>query len=79
MPKSICSKRHELLCDLLIKARIEADLTQQQVADSLGLPQSYLAKTEGGERRLDVIEFIGSCENIEAKPLSLLKSLMNHK
>lgn len=33
-------------------------MTQQQLADALGKPQSFVAKVEGYERRLDVIEFL---------------------
>ncbi len=43
---------------MLITAREKAGLTQQQLASQLGRPQSYVAKYEGGERRLDVVEFI---------------------
>jgi len=42
----------------LIQARKSAGLTQQAVADVLGKPQSFVAKYENGERRLDVVEFI---------------------
>lgn len=64
MAKSIYTKRHERLCELLIEGRADAGLTQQYVADHLGKPQSYVAKVEGGERRLDVIEFLELCEVI---------------
>jgi len=40
----------------LRKARVEAGLSQQAVADKLGKPQSYISKIESGERRLDVAE-----------------------
>ncbi|MDP1730325.1 MAG: helix-turn-helix transcriptional regulator [Devosia sp.] len=33
-------------------------MTQAQVATALGHPQSYIAKIEGGERRLDVVELV---------------------
>ncbi len=33
-------------------------MTQQQVADRLSKPQSYIAKVERGERRLDIVEFV---------------------
>lgn len=75
MAKSIYSKRHQRLCELLIEARKEAELTQQDVADSLGKPQSYVAKIEGGERRLDVVEFLGFCEEIGADSVAILTSL----
>jgi transcriptional regulator with XRE-family HTH domain len=32
-------------------------MTQQQLADRMKRPQSFVAKVEGGERRLDVVEF----------------------
>ena len=40
----------------LKEARVEAGLSQQDVADKLGKPQSYVSKIESGERRLDVAE-----------------------
>ena len=38
------------------KARLEAGLTQVQVAKKLGHHQSYVSKIESGERRVDVVE-----------------------
>jgi transcriptional regulator with XRE-family HTH domain len=46
------------LLELLVAAREKAGFTQQQLADRLGKPQSFISKYEGGERRIDVIEFI---------------------
>jgi transcriptional regulator with XRE-family HTH domain len=40
----------------LRKARIDAGMTQVEVAEVLGKPQSYVSKVETGERYLDVIE-----------------------
>ena len=37
-------------------ARLEADLTQVEVAKALGRPQSFVTKCELGERRIDPIE-----------------------
>lgn len=37
-------------------ARLEAGLTQKQVAKLLNKPQSYVSKCESGERRVDVVE-----------------------
>ncbi len=75
MAKSIYSRRHERLCELLIEARIDAGYTQQGIADRIGKPQSYIAKIEGGERRLDVIEFIEICEAIGADSANIVNSI----
>ena len=56
MNKSIYSKDYKEIIERLKKARIEADLSQQAVADKLSKPQSYISKIESGERRLDVAE-----------------------
>ena len=39
-------------------------------------PQSFVAKYEGGERRLDVIEFLTIAKAIGADPLRLIKRLI---
>ncbi|WP_435583201.1 helix-turn-helix domain-containing protein [Amycolatopsis thermoflava] len=56
MEKSIYSAEYQQLCRLLRELRQEAGLTQVQVAERLGVPQSFVSKYEAGERRLDVIE-----------------------
>lgn len=40
----------------LRKARVDAGLTQVEVAKALRRPQSYVTKCELGERRIDPIE-----------------------
>jgi transcriptional regulator with XRE-family HTH domain len=50
------------LLSLLRQVRTEAGLTQEQVAKTLGRPQSFIAKYELGERRLDVLELRRVCE-----------------
>ncbi len=56
MNKSVYSKDYKDIIERLKAARIEAGLVQQEVADKLGKPQSYISKIESGERRLDVAE-----------------------
>lgn len=73
--KSLRSQRHRAFCGLLIDARNRADLTQTEVAKKLGKPQSYVAKYEGGERRLDVVEFLEVAVALGADPLALLREL----
>jgi len=52
------SSRYHLFRTLLISAREVAGLTQVQVAQRLGKPQSFVSKYERGERRLDFTEFL---------------------
>ena len=52
--------------------RIAADLTQAQLAARLDRPQSFVAKYEGGERRLDVIEFMEVAEAIGFDPADFI-------
>jgi transcriptional regulator with XRE-family HTH domain len=40
----------------LKQARVEAALTQVEVAKRLKRPQSFVSKIESGERRVDVVE-----------------------
>lgn len=73
--KSLRSPEHRRLCALLNEARRNADLAQVEVGRRLGRPQSYVAKYEGGERRLDVIEFLAVCKAIEIDPVRILRAL----
>jgi transcriptional regulator with XRE-family HTH domain len=50
-----------ILRDLIRSMRLNAGLRQQDVADRLGQPQSYVSKCESGERRVDVVELAAIC------------------
>jgi transcriptional regulator with XRE-family HTH domain len=76
MSKTIHSPEHQVLCELLIAARRKAGMTQLEVAARLGRPQSFLAKVEGGERRLDVIEFIDLMRALGVDPVKMMRSLI---
>ena len=75
MGKSIHSPEHQKLCELLIAARKKANLTQADVAARLGRPQSFVAKYEGGERRLDVVEFLLVGQAIGFDPARVLRQV----
>ena len=75
MSKSIHSPQHIKLRELLIAARKRAGLTQQDVADRLGRPQSFVAKYEGGERRLDMVEFLQIAAALGADPIRIVRTL----
>lgn len=58
MQKSLRTPRQILLQSLLVEARKAKGLTQAELAEALNKPQSFVAKYENGERRIDVVEFV---------------------
>ncbi len=75
LTKSLHLPAHEALCQLLVAARHKADLTQAVVAKRLKKPQSFVAKYEGGERRVDLLEFLEIAKALEADPVAMLRAL----
>ena len=62
MDKTLATERHQRLIALIIEAREKVGMTQTKLADALGEYQSFVARLESGQRRLDVIEFIQLAE-----------------
>jgi transcriptional regulator with XRE-family HTH domain len=58
---STSSGRYQRLCQALKDARVNADLRQIDIAAVLDKPQSYIAKVESGERKLDFVETLDYC------------------
>ncbi len=79
MTDSLHSPEYKSAILILRQVRLEKDLTQQQVAKRLGKPQSYIAKIEGGERRIDVAEFARLAEVLESDPVVLFKRILKSK
>lgn len=67
--------RYDIFQKALVDARLNHNLTQQEVSLRIGKPQSFVSKYETGERRLDVIEFLDVCKAIDSKPVAILKKL----
>lgn len=74
--KSVHSPDQAAFCGLMVGARKTAGLTQQALALRLKKPQSFVAKYEGGERRLDVVEFIAIARTLGADPLKLMAAFL---
>jgi len=56
MRGALHTQRYKRFLERLKKARLEAGLTQSEAAAKLKKPQSFVSKSEAGERRVDVIE-----------------------
>lgn len=58
MARTIRSPGHEALCKALIDARKAAGLTQAELVARLRCHQSFVARVESGQRRIDVVELV---------------------
>ncbi len=56
--KTIYTPPYELVVAQLKKARLAAGLSQEDLADRLGRTQLWVSRTERGERRADLIEWL---------------------
>jgi len=64
--------RYHAFLKKLVQARKEAGLTQEDVAERLGKPQSFVAKCELGARRVDFVELLMFAEAYN-KPVDFFK------
>ena len=76
MRKSPFARRNRQFRAKLVRARKDAELTQETLAARLGRPQSFVSKYERGERRLDVVEFLDVARAIGLDPVEFVRELM---
>jgi DNA-binding transcriptional regulator YiaG len=79
MEKSLNSPEYARLIELLVALRHAARVSQQVLAEKLGRHQSFIAKYEGGERRIDVVEFVAIARALNADPLKLFREFLAGK
>ena len=61
MKKNIYTKQRTQLVTLLRELRLEAGLTQTELAARIEKDQTLVSKFESGERRLDILEIREIC------------------
>jgi len=76
MQKSLKSPDYARLIAAHVAVRHASGVRQQALAKKLGKPQSFVAKYEGGERRLDVVEFIAIARALGADPVKLFRDFV---
>ena len=76
MQKSLKSAEYARLIEILVATRHRSGVRQQALALKLGRPQSFIAKYEGGERRIDVVEFIAIARALGADPIKLFREFL---
>jgi transcriptional regulator with XRE-family HTH domain len=69
---SIYSEEYQSVIKTLREARIRKGISQQNLAESLDRPQSFIAKVENGERRLDIVEFMHLARLLSIDPISII-------
>ena len=64
MKKKVYIAQRSRLVGLLREIRIEAGLTQTELAVQIERDQTFVSKYESGQRRLDVLELREICQSI---------------
>jgi ribosome-binding protein aMBF1 (putative translation factor) len=77
--ETIRSKRHRALVEAIMTERKKAGIRQVQLAKRLRRSQTWVARIESGERRIDVIEFLALAEAIGFNPTKIIELLLREK
>ena len=75
---SIYHPRYQALRAAMVEARKAAGLTQTQMAERLGVGQSYVSKIERGESYVDVFTFVDWCAACGLKSGASLEAMLPH-
>src|SRR5438132_1697916 len=77
MRKSVHTGEYGRLRERLVAMRRGAGLSQRELGKRLGVPHSWVAKVESGERRIDVIELGWFCRGCGVDAREVLKDVLN--
>ena len=76
MSKSVFSDRYRVFLIHIVDQRKRAGLTQTDLAARLAKPQSYISKSENGERRLDFVEVVEWLSALEIDPITFVQNVL---
>jgi transcriptional regulator with XRE-family HTH domain len=77
--KTLGSEQHEALIAFLIKRRKAAGMSQEELATKMGEYQSFVARMESGQRRVDVVEFLSLAAILKFDPKAALAEIAKIK
>jgi transcriptional regulator with XRE-family HTH domain len=77
MPRSSFSEAYRKSIAILTETRKATNVTQTALAEKLCKPQSFVAKFEGFERRLDVVEYLAVGDALGVSRQDLLSRLID--
>ena len=69
VPKSNYTENYNVFREMLRELRLDRGVTQANLSEALGMPQSFVSKYEMGERRLDFVEVAKICHEL-GQPLT---------
>jgi len=72
---SIYAERNKRLRAILIAARKNAGLTQEELCELVGAYRTFVSKYEKGARQVRVAEFIALAEAMGLDPLEMLREV----
>ena len=67
---------YKLFRAMLTELRRDRGITQEALAELLGVPQSYVSKYELGERRVDLVETFEICRALDTDPVAFVRQLI---
>jgi transcriptional regulator with XRE-family HTH domain len=76
MPKTVTSPLQRKLAAMLVEQRKSVGLRQVDLAEKMGVYQSWVTHMESGQRRIDVIELIELGKVLKFDPIEFLKRLL---
>lgn len=77
MSVSVHHPRYVALRNHLKAMREGAGMTQNQLADALGVTQSFVSKIERGERYVDVLFYMDWCRSCALDPSDAMQELVS--
>ncbi len=75
MPKTVTSPLQKKLAAMLVEQRKSAGLRQVDLAEKMGVYQSWVTHMESGQRRIDVIELIELGKILGFDPVEVVRKL----
>ena len=63
------------MLNMLRGKRLDAGLTQADLAHKMGVSRLFIGRCERGDRRIDVIEFIAFCRALSIDPQVFIRDL----
>jgi len=76
---TIHDARFEAMLKMLREARVEKELTQEELSSRLCKHRIYINKVESGQRRVDVAELFDICKELDISIYAVIESTFDNK